>query len=268
VSVVQPDTDRFLALVCRELGASEAFIVPSKLPDAPGESEKEPDRSDDDHELRSRLAAGGTVVVRFADAIRDRPAKQRRLEILASTFDPGGSEPPPSPRRSRPPVSSSLRDELLALSNRAAAVNAFVIDANSPVVWGAARPEDVAVEPAPASSPRMAQQAEEGRVSEGRAVSLRTLLAVRSLPEIAALRKGKHVRCVNGGGPTPLVAHSFAGIYLLVVVFDAPFDELRAQRAVLDALPRVERLVLALPPHDPDPTQGAGAIAIRRPRRR
>jgi hypothetical protein len=91
---------------------------------------------------------------------------------------------------------------------------------------------------------------------------------VRALPEIAALRKGKHVRCVRGGGPAPLVAHSFAGLYLLVLVFDAPFDELRAERATLDALPRIERLVLALPPHDPDPTEGAGAIAMRRSRRR
>jgi hypothetical protein len=62
------------------------------------------------------------------------------------------------------------------------------------------------------------------------------------------------------------VAHSFAGIYLLVLIFDAPFDELRAERAVLDALGRIERLVLALPPHDPDPTEGAGVVAMRRRR--
>jgi hypothetical protein len=187
--------------------------------------------------------------------------------MLASTFDAGDTEPRPV-RSSRPPVARSLQDELQALTNRAAAVNAFVIDANSPVVWGAARPEDIAVEPASASSPRMTEAANQALGSDSTTVSHRALRAVRALPEIAALRKGKHVRCVQGRGASPLVAHSFAGIYLLVVAFEAPFDELRAERAVMDALPRVERLVLALPPHDPDPTQGAGAMAMRRTRRR
>jgi hypothetical protein len=252
--VAQSESDRFLALVCRELGAAEAHIVQS------GDG----DRASDERELRSPLASGGIVVVTFTQAPEDREATQRRLEMLASTFDAGGSDPPAA-IRSRPPVSRSLRDELEALATRAAALNAVVIDANSPVVWGAAHPEEVAPEPA-ASSPRMTEEAQAATGGEPNAVSRRALRAVRALPEIAALRKGKHVRCVHGGGAAPLVAHSFAGIYLLVLVFDAPFDELRAERAILDALARVERLVLALPPHDPDPTQGAGAIAIRRRR--
>ena len=180
------------------------------------------------------------MVVRFAEAPADRQAKYRRLEMLASAFDPGEGDL--TLRRSRPSLARSVRDELELLSERAAAVNAFVIDANSPVVWGAARPTgDVVVQPATASSPRMTEEANDGSGSESQAVSLRALLAVRAMPEIAALRKGKHVRCVQGGGGAPLVAHSFAGIYLLVLVFDAPFDELRAERAILDALPRVER---------------------------
>jgi hypothetical protein len=66
------------------------------------------------------------------------------------------------------------------------------------------------------------------------------------------------------------VAHAFASIYLLVVVFEPNkvFDELRAERAIVHSLPRVERFVMALPPHEPEPTQGAGVIAMRRPRRR
>ncbi len=253
--MAQSESDRFLALVCRELGASEAHIVQS------GEG----DKASDERQLRSPLASGGIVVVTFAQAPDDREATQRRLEMLASTFDAGGSDPPAA-IRARPPVSRSLRDELEALATRAAAVNAVVIDANSPVVWGAAHPDLVAPEPAAASSPRMAEEARAATGREPDAVSRRALGAVRALPEIAALRKGKHVRCVQGGGAAPLVAHSFAGIYLLVLVFDAPFDELRAERAILDALARVERLVLALPPHDPNPTQGAGAIAMRRRR--
>jgi hypothetical protein len=255
---VQSDSHRFLALVCRELGATDARIVQG----IEGDSET----AGADLELRSPLATGGTVVVTFEKAPEDREAAQRRLEMLASTFDSRGSDSPPS-RRSRPPAGRSLRDELVALVGRAAAANAFVIDANSPVVWGAAMSEDVAGEPAAASSPRMTEDGK-AEAEPKASVSGRALRAVRALPEIAALRKGKHVRCVRGGGPTPLVAHSFAGIYLLVLVFDAPFDELRAERATLDALPRVERLVLALPPHDPDPTEGAGAVALRRSPRR
>jgi hypothetical protein len=53
-----------------------------------------------------------------------------------------------------------------------------------------------------------------------------------------------------------------------VVVFEAPFDELRAERAVAESLARVEQLVLALPPLDPSPEAGAGVVAIRRPRRK
>jgi hypothetical protein len=52
------------------------------------------------------------------------------------------------------------------------------------------------------------------------------------------------------------------------VVYAEPFDELRAERAVADALPRIERLVLALPPQEPPPAPIAGVVAIRRGRRR
>ena len=64
------------------------------------------------------------------------------------------------------------------------------------------------------------------------------------------------------------VARSFAGIYVLIIVYDGPFDELRAERTVADGLPRIERLVLALPPLDPKPAPIAGIMAVRRGRRR
>jgi hypothetical protein len=110
---------------------------------------------------------------------------------------------------------------------------------------------------------------DEGERGGGMAVaSRRAVLAARALPEIAALRRGKHVRHVEREGEVPFLAHSFASIYLLVVVYENAFDEIRAERAVVDALPRVERLVLALPPLDPGPPfQGAGVAAIR-PKRR
>ena len=111
---------------------------------------------------------------------------------------------------------------------------------------------------------------DEGERGGGMAVaSRRAVLAARALPEIAALRKGRLLHHMDREGEVPFLAHSFASIYLLVLVYEETFDELRAERALLDAMPRVERLVLALPPLDPPPPyEGAGAVAMRRPKRR
>jgi len=259
---LQPDLDRFLDLVRRELGARQALLL------EPGEAEEVPK---DGPELRCPIRGGRWIAACFDAPPEGREAKQRRLEMLASTFtfDHAVAESERG-RRSRPPLARSLQEELEALSARAAAVNAVVIDANSPVVWGAARPDGVVAE-----APRPLNSQTSGGVDrtpdgEGRVVvaSRRALHAVRSLGELAALHKGKHVRHVANAGEAPLLARSFAGIYLLVLVFEAPFDELRAERAMLESLPRIERLVLALPPLNPPPSTGAGVVAMRRPRRR
>jgi hypothetical protein len=259
ILLVQSDLDRFLSLVCRELGAEDARVL-----------EAEQREGEDPRELRCRMADGRGLGVRFAAPPVDRESSQRRLEILAGTFDVVVDEDRSQRRRSRPPVVKALADELAALSTRAGAANAIVIDANSPVEWGAAQPQQ-AIPLAPrASNTSVADLAEgEDEVSEPVTsvafVSRRALHAVRGLPELAALRKGKHLRHVERRGDAPFVVHSFAGIYLLVLVFDVPFDELRAERAVVEALPRIERLVLALPPIDPSPR--ADVVALRRPRR-
>ena len=258
---MQADLERFLALVRRELGAEDARVVEADEANVP----------EDPLVLTCDMQDGHAVVVTFTSTPADREAKQRRLEMLTSTLTATFEEPAHG-RRSRPPVTSSLHDELSALCVRAAALNVIVIDANSPVVWGAAHPEGVVAQPPLASSPRMAETPanDEGERGGGMAVaSRRAVLAVRALPDLAALRKGRHVRSVARDAEVPFVAHSFASIYLLVVVYDEPFDELRAERAIVDSLPRIERLVLALPPLDPPPPfEGAGAVAMRRPRRR
>jgi hypothetical protein len=259
---VPTDLERLLNLVTRELGAADARFVP------PGEQPR-----DDAHHVGCRLADGRGVEARFEEAPPDREAKQRRLEMLAGTFDTVVDDGAGS-RRSRPPVGVSLHDELVAICTRTGALNAIVIDANSPVVWAAAFPDGVVAQPPLASSPRVAEAPanDEGLAHSAPAVlSRRAVYAVRGWSELGALRKGKHMRKIergDGGQQTSLLAHSFASIYIVLVVFDAPFDELRAERAVVEALPRIERLVLALPPLDPDPTDKAGAMAIRRPRRR
>jgi hypothetical protein len=265
---VELDLARFLALVRRELGAAEVRVL---------EADDAARPSPDPAELRAALPEGRMLSVRFAAPIEALDAKVTRLEALAATLDPTLLEA--APRRSRPPPSMTLLDELKALCERSGAANTLIIDANSPVVWGAAHPEglvgDVPLESTPVlpiAGPRPKPATEDtgpagvaARVKNG---SRRALRAIRSLIAASSIRKGKRVRHVERAGKSPYLAHSFAGIYLVVAVFDAPFDELRAERAIVEALPRIERLVLALPPLDPSPQAGAGVISIRRPRRR
>jgi hypothetical protein len=98
--------------------------------------------------------------------------------------------------------------------------------------------------------------------------SRRAVPIVRALPEIAMLPKGGHLHAAHAEPGFGYVARSFAGIYVLILVFEGPFDEIGARRATQSALPAIERLVLSLPPRDPS-TQGARvAVAIRRLRRR
>lgn len=92
--------------------------------------------------------------------------------------------------------------------------------------------------------------------------SRRAIAAIRALPETATLHKGGHVHVTVSEQSFGYVARSFAAIYVLVLVYDRPFDELGAKRAVMAALPAIERLVVALPPLDPEPRL-AGVVAIR-----
>ena len=57
------------------------------------------------------------------------------------------------------------------------------------------------------------------------------------------------------------VIRSFATIYRLIVVFPGPAPELQVEGPILRALPAIERLVLALPPIDPDP--GGRVVRLR-----
>ena len=262
------DLERFIALVCRELGAGSARVIE---PGDAGPPAAEPDPKI----LRCEMGAGRTVEVTFAEPPADLDTKKRRLEMLAAAFDAVAIEEHHA-RHARPSPATALRDELGGLCTRAGALNVLVVDANSPVVWGAAHPTGIAEVPPLPSSPNLARLAAGEGAEEGEtdlavaSASRKALRAVRALPEIAALRKGKPLRYVQRSGDAPLVAHAFASIYLLVVVFEPNqvFDELRAERAIVQSLPSVERLVMALPPHEPEPTQGAGVIAMRRSRRR
>jgi hypothetical protein len=288
-----PAFERFVALAKRELGADDVRLL------APTESAPEASNV-----LVTRMDDGRHVVASFGDPPKDREALERRLTILTTTFAEALAAPPSEKTRARPRVASSLHEELRALAVRARARDCVVIDVDSPVVWGSAsvpaKPrarsdlllrdvsdrelvsqvddesgplQDVTsvTPPPPESSPHavVPDDADEDGVFTGSEPELtrRAIAAMRALPGIEHLHKGRHLRHVEREHDFYL-ALSFSGIYLLCIVFDAPFDELRAEKSAHESLPRIERLVQALPPLDPEPQPMGGVIALRRPRRR
>jgi hypothetical protein len=255
---VAHDLERFLAFVAGELGAREAHVSDEPPPEH-GAGEASSD-------LSCALPDGRFIVVRFDAPPAERAPQQRRLEMLASTFGELADDARPV-RSSRPPAARSLHEELRVACARAGAFNALVIDANSPVIWGAARPEGLGAEWPVAGGGGDTDDDGPGRAGAD-PVSRAALARVLRVADLAALRKGKHLRHVEREGPGPFAAYSFASIYLLVLVYDAPFDELRAERSSAQSLPRIEQLVLALPPLDPSPVAGAAVIAMKRRRSR
>jgi len=272
--------DRFVSLAKRELGADDIRLLSmdEAIPEAP-------------NVLVTRLSDGRHVLASFAEAPKDRDVLERRLAMLASTFEGALALAPSERMRTRPRAATSLHEELKALAARARAVDAVVIDTDSPVVWGCAsvpaRPRarnelllrevsdrelssHVDDESGPlqdlASLPESSAHLEdEGQESEA---TKRAIGAIRRLPSIDQLHKGRHLRHVERNEEACYLAMSFSGIYILCLVFDAEFDELRAERAAVESLPRIERLVLALPPLDPDPPQPMGGVVALRGRRR
>lgn len=269
--------DRLVALVRRELSADDVRILEASAP-----------KPDAPNALVARLGDGRHLVASFSEVPTDHDALSRRLDMLVLTFAGALDEAEGARLRLSPPI--SLHEELRALSQRARALDALVVDAQSPVVWGSAHerprppselessftdvsqqqlidpddePVDDPVEAVPHAPPTLAPEALAVVLEAGdRAIS-----GARHMAELAHVQKGKHLRHVESTEGHGYYVVSFSGIYLLVLAFDGPFDELRAERAASEALPRVERLVEALPPQDPEPAPLAGVIAFRRPRR-
>lgn len=249
--------DRLIAFVRRELGAEDVRVVPleDELPE---------------HVVEAEIPGGRRVMAVFDAPIEDREAKTRRLEMLVESFGETlrGSVASPS----RPPPSQTLHEELQSLAERAGAIDALVIDARSPVVWGAAgasssspqyiAQEDNVIQFDPlkrASGERPSAPTPSESLASQRAIEL-----VRNLPQAAMLHKGGHIHNVVREEHFGLLAKSFASIYVLMLVFEKPFDELGAERAIAVSLPTIERLVTMLPPLDPSPVAGAAAIRRRR----
>ena len=247
--------ERIVELLRRELSAENVFVLPDGIVPAVA-------RAWIDHPL----PGGRRVYATFsADPIEDRDARLRRLEMLVASFqevlanvDVSLVEPP----------SRSLHAALTWLAERAHAVDALVVDAQSPVIWGAAsdgagpslgpQPKNV-VHLDPAARTKASQAPPPPPTHAERAIE-----AVRAIPSVAHLHKGGHLHATVREADLGFIARSFATIYVLVLVFDKAFDELRAERAATQALPVIERLVLALPPIEPDPPVGSAAAVRRR----
>ncbi len=272
--------ERLISLVRRELGADDVRVLEGPLPAVAAPNV-----------IHVELVDGRKLAVAFASAPPSRDALVRRLDMLVLTFAQSLEEEPSSRGAVRSSPGHSLREELRALAARAQAVDAVVIDANSPVIWGAAlvepaaRPEltnlamlrvsqsQLVESGRPATGDPFAEEdaspegAEAAPPSRSPTLTARAIAEVRALPQLGEVHKGRHLQHMTRDANFGCVARSFAGIYLLIVVFDQPFDELRAERAIGEGLPRIERLVLALPPLDPKPAPQAGVMSLRRPRR-
>jgi len=268
--------ERLISLVRRELGADDVRVLEGSLPAVAAPNV-----------IHAALADGRKLAVAFAAAPASRDALVRRLDMLILTFAQSLQEDGAARREPRASTVQSLHAELRALVVRAQAMDAIVIDANSPVVWGSAadaRPLRHDLGNVELMDVSRHQLVESGRPVEGDpfaeddtppppepladTLTARAIDAVRALPALGEISKGRHLAHMGREASFGFVARSFAGIYVLVVVYDGPFDELRAERSIGEALPRIERLVLALPPLDPKPAPNAGVVALRRNRRR
>jgi hypothetical protein len=271
---------RFLELVAREMDTADVRAEPRGT--------VEPQAG----VLVVPLGERSEVVVHFGEVPADVDARQRRLEMLATAFASAIEDGLKHPQISR----RSLRRELEGLAERADAIDALVIDAHSPIVWGAVAGPVVTAKTNviplnPESRARIARIHDSHRdliaaiggvdeEDEGERTSAppppgapsplttRAVAEIRAMPATAMLHRGGHLAFNRREEHYGVVARSFAAIYVLILVFDKAFDMIRAERALREGLPVVERLVLALPPMDPEPGPTAGVIAIRRPRRR
>lgn len=276
-------SERFLALIQSELSAQAARIL------APGVSP--PDAT---NAVSHRFEDGRTVVAVFAEPPAEPDALVQKLAALATAFEQ-------SPRvlsmhSARVSIARSLRDELLALTKRAMALDALVIDADSPVVWGSARSEafrparpdystallvegeakhdwnepelDAGTGENPVGeAPEPSEGIAHSVLAEETARYVELALAHVRAQALEGLAKGKPLVHHFVGEDFGVAAHSFSSIYLLLLVYAGRFDELRAERATAEALPRIEELVSALPPLDPEPAPMAGVVRIGRRRR-
>lgn len=230
-----PALQAFLEVLQQELGADDAYLqLGGKTTDGEGR-------------FFHSLGDGTHVVVAFAAPPADSAVVHERLKALSSTFRStldsavaGAAQP----RQVMDFARRRLDEELSGLSERASAVRAFVFDLDSPVVWGASA---------------LKEQDAAAATSELE----RALHGLRARGEELKQAQRHTVRVTLDDGVEALV-RPFAGLYVLALLFRDPLSEPIALGAILHAVGLIEKLVLALPPIDPEP--GAKVIRLRSPR--
>jgi hypothetical protein len=225
-----PALHAFLALLQRELQADDAYLqLGGQAVDGQGR-------------FFHALGEDTSVVVAFLDPPADSATVHARLAALSATFRKtldSAVAGAARPRQAMDFARRRLDEELSGLSERAGAVRAFVFDFDSPVIWGAS-------------------SLEEQQVAAGTPLLERAAQALRERSAELKQAHGHTVRLTLEEGLEAL-ARPFAGLYVLALLFRDPLSEPIALGAVLHAVGLIERLVLALPPIDPDP----GAKVIR-----
>jgi hypothetical protein len=229
-----PALHAFLAVLKQELGADDAYI---QLGGKAG---------DGDGRFFHALGEATSVVVAFAEPPADAAEVHARLAALSATFRKtveSAVAGAARPRQAMDFARQRLDEELSGLSERSGAVRAFVYDFDSPVIWGASA-------------------VEEQHAAAGKPLLERALQALRQRNDELKQAHGHTVRLTLDEGVEAL-ARPFAGLYVLALLFRDPLSEPIALGAVLHAVGLIERLVLALPPIDPEP--GARVIRLHGP---
>jgi hypothetical protein len=260
-----------MGLVRRELGADEVRVLDRPSPAVTAQNV-----------LEATLPDGRRLVVAFAAPPPAKEALTRRLEMLVSTFGQSLEDGAAARPASQGSIVQSLRDQLRVIAARTGGANAVVIDATSPVIWGSAmtghpvEPQRRNVELVDVSRHQVVSSGGAAGVDRRPAdtprdppietLTNKAIRGVRALSALSEIPKGRHLAHDFREADFACAVRSFAGIYVLIIVFDGPFDELRVERVIAETLPRVERLVLALPPLDPGPTPNEGVVSLRRRR--
>ena len=227
-----PALHAFLEMLQRELGADDAYVqLGGKAVDADGR-------------FFHRIGEGSHLVVAFTQPPADDAALRERLSVLSDAFQKTLESAVADADRPRHSVDYSRRrldEELSGLSERAGAVRAFVFDLDSPVVWGASS----LPEPGDPNAPSLLERA---------------MHELRQRRDELTQAHHHTLRMTVADGVEVLV-RPFAGLYVLALLFTGPLSEPIALGAILHAVGLIEKLVMALPPIDPEP--GAKVIQLR-----
>lgn len=284
------EVEKLLEVIRKELGAADARLELGGKD--PGEGT-----------VWCALPSGFRLVVLLPGDDEERTdeelaALRERLVFLARSFDATLDRvSPPAPRPTGNPQ-HALDDALDVLAGQTSALAALVVDNDSPIFWGSSLSprgdEDVGAAERAAEALALANAAEldlaamlAGTSDESvpeeleRPVTriredagderdadewhrrLTVFAATAALRE--ACRSDEHgTRHAVHDDDLAYLARSFGGIYWLLLAFEVSrFSELHAEAAMIHALPWIERLVLSLPPIDPD-GGGGRVLKLRR----